>query len=504
MVKLPLSQWIQQGRWADVQRHLDAWLPSQADPEALRLLGIACTRQRRHAEALRILDRAQRLAPGSPAIETNRGSVLRQLGQLAAAQSCFERAAALDLRLAAPCFNLGKMLASQACLGLARAPLSEAVRREPGHVEAWIALAEVEKGLGAIAAAIAAFRAAIRLRPHAGAAWWGLANLKTVTFDTHDLDCLERSWADPSLQLPDRILLAFARAHACADLRDSRAAFGALLDANRLKRSTVNWDAEVHSRHVDALIGAWRAPLATAGTQGHECIFIVGLPRSGSTLIEQVLSAHASIAGASELPDLDGVLGKASASGMDVSPVGLATASDQRLLALGREYLARTQRWRERQPIAVDKTPANFLHVGPILRMLPAARIIDCRRDARDTAYSCLMQHFAGFAPWSNDLAEIRRYYRDYVRLMDHWQALAPGRVVQVRYEDFVGNPEDQIRALLDRLGLSFDAACLAPHRVVREVRTASAAQVVEPMDQRGRGRWERYGEHFVGWTAEG
>jgi tetratricopeptide (TPR) repeat protein len=396
------------------------------------------------------------------------------------------------------------MLAAQAFLSEACDPLREAVRREPRHVEAWIKLGEVEKALGAIDAAVLAFRRAIGLRPEAGAAWWGLANLKTVAFTRHEMATLDRLWSKTHLPVSERILIGYARAHAHVALATPDSAWPVLLEANRLKRSTVSWDAAAHTRHVDALIEAWPAIVPSESRQGAECIFIVGLPRSGSTLIEQVLAAHPSIEGASELPDLELVLRDAAAAGVDVSPAVLAQAEEGLLLALGRDYLGRTQRWRTRRAISIDKTPANFLHIGLILRMLPAAKIIDCRRDARDTALSCLMQHFAGFAAWSNDADEIRAYYLDYRRLMEHWRRLAPGRVIHVQYEDFVARPEQATRELLESLGLDFHESCLTPHRVKREVRTASAAQVVEPMDQRGHGRWKPFAAHFESWDADG
>jgi tetratricopeptide (TPR) repeat protein len=500
-----LQDLIRTGRWSAAETALAALQFSVRDAEPLRGLAIECVRARRHALALNLLDVALGLAPDSAAIETNRGSVLRQMGQWEAAQRSFERAASGDSKLAAPCFNLGKLLAAQARLNDARAPLLEAVRREPSHVEAWIKLGEVEKGIGAIADAVSAFRRAIALKPDAGAAWWGLANLKTVEFSNAQCAMLDALWHRADLATPQRILIGFARAHAHLVRSTPTLAWQAIQDANTLKRQSVDWDAHTHSRRIDRLIDAWRTlPEAAQVDQGSECVFIVGLPRSGSTLVEQILAAHPQVVGASELPDLELVLAKHQSNAPGGVETGWATADPSALLALGREYIQRTARWREAKSISVDKTPGNFVHIGSILRMLPQARIIDCRRDARDTAISCLLQHFAGFAPWSNDLAEIAAYYRDYVRLMQHWQAIAPGRVVQLRYEDLVSAPAVAIERLLRELRLPFDPACLAPQGVVREVRTASAAQVRQPIDQRGNGRWNYFDAHFSDWTALG
>lgn len=494
-----LARALQHKHWSEVERLLQPGaVPDES--ERLRLLGVARLNQGRAAQALEAVDAALALKPDSAAAWTNRGSVLRRLGQMAEARVAFERAMALDASMAAPCFNLGKMLVRDAYLSAARAPLQEAVRRDPAHVEAWIELARVDKALGDIPAAVAGFRRAIALRPEAGAAWWGLANLKTIAFDTRDRSQLDALWARHALPREARTLIGYARAHAHLAGDDDARAWQALVDANDLRRSQLAWDRRAHSAWIDEQMQVWRGLREPHGDpdRGAGCVFIVGLPRSGSTLIEQVLAAHSQVAGASELPDLQWVLHQACP---DQAPALLAALSEAQFAAMGEQYLARTARWRVHRPWMVDKTPANFLHIGALRLMLPAARVIDVRRDLRDTAFSCYLQHFAQMAPWSNDLDDLRAWCEDYERLMRHWGEQTPGQVARLCYEDFVGDPENQIAALLDKLGLPREAACFSPHQTRREVRTASAAQVVQPIDQRGIGRWRRFGQHFRDWS---
>lgn len=499
-MQTPLADALAQRRWADAERLLAPGALAD-ESERWRLLAVVRLNLGRLGDALAAADAALALAPHSAAVWTNRGSVLRRLGRIEEAAAAFERAADLDTTLAAPCFNLGKMLVSDARLSAARAPLQEAVRRDPAHVDAWIELARVDKALGEIPAAVSAFRRALALRPTAGAAWWGLANLKTLAFDAQDCGQLDALWARTALPREERVLIGYARAHAHLAGTDDARAWQALVDANDLRRAQIAWDRGRHTAWVNRLLQTWPTPRVATGdpTRGAGCVFVVGLPRSGSTLVEQVLAAHSQVAGASELPDLQAVLRQASA---DLAPEVLAALSAEDYAELGERYLARTRRWRSERPWMVDKTPSNFLYLGALRLMLPGARVIDVRRDLRDTAYSCYLQYFAQGAPWSNDLADLRAWCADYTRLMEHWDRQFPGEVLRLRYEQLVAAPQQQIAALLAALGLPQEAACFSPHEVRREVRTASAAQVKQPIDQRGIGRWRRYAQHYAEWPG--
>jgi hypothetical protein len=227
---------------------------------------------------------------------------------------------------------------------------------------------------------------------------------------------------------------------------------------------------------------------------GREVIFIVGLPRSGSTLVEQILAAHASVAGGNELLDLPDTLEEESRRRGSRFPTWIHQAEAADWERLGRRYLERTARWREQRPMFTDKGLSNWRYVGAVAAMLPGARFIDCRRDPVETCLACFRQLFAKEQAFTYDLSELAAFWRDYDRMMQVWQQRYPDKVHKLVHEDLLADPEREIRRLLDFCALSFDATCLRFHEVEREVRTASAAQVREPL-RRSTARADRYGD---------
>ncbi|WP_240046165.1 sulfotransferase family protein [Rhodanobacter glycinis] len=293
---------------------------------------------------------------------------------------------------------------------------------------------------------------------------------------------------------PDRIAMGFALGKVCEDQGNHERAFAALNAANAQLRELATWHAGAFHTHVDAMLAASaRLPAPTDATLGHEVIFIVGLPRSGSTLFEQILAAHPDVEGASELPDLEQVLSEESARRRQplLQWIGIASADDWQ--RLGQRYLERTARWRQAKPRHTDKLPSNWLLSGVLAAMLPGARIVDARRDALEAGWSCYKQQFYRLPHFACTLTDIAAYIRDYERVMALWQAADPQRIRIQRYEALLAGPEHEIRALLAFCGLPFDPACLDYHQATRSVRTASAAQVRQPL-QRDTARAAHYG----------
>ena len=282
------------------------------------------------------------------------------------------------------------------------------------------------------------------------------------------------------------------RAH--EDAGDFAAAFAAFGEAAQLQRVKFPWDAANFERYIASLHTAFATPLAVAETFGDQIIFIVGLPRSGSTLIEQILAAHGQVEGASELPDLQALIQQESAHRQAPLAQWAPRAAAQDWRRLGEAYLARTQRWRTGKPRSTDKMPGNWIYAEAALAMLPGARIIDCRRDALDTCWSCFTQFFApGWVPWTKSFEDLAHYWRMSVAHMDHLAARYPDRVRIQSYEALVDDQETETRALLAFCGLPFDAACLQPHEATRTIRTVSAAQVRRPL-MRQQSAAARYG----------
>lgn len=318
-------------------------------------------------------------------------------------------------------------------------------------------------------------------------AWFGLLDIKTVALSQHEFDALRKLATDVKLTQDERVKIDFALGRALEQAGEFAEAFEIFGRANLAMRQQWTWSAESHRRRIDevalAFVRSYAGGDAEASTRGVEVIFIVGFPRSGSTVVEQILSAHSQVAGAGELPDLALVLQAESARrGVDVSQwAGQASPADWQ--RLGEEYLQRTSRWRQERPVSTDKALDNWLYVGAIRRMLPGSVIIDSRRDAVETCWSCYKQLFApGMARFTYSFDDLGACWNDYLCLTDVWQLLH-GRHFRVqRHEALLADPEPQIRALLQFCGLAFEPGCLRPHESTRAVRTASSGQVREPL----------------------
>ncbi len=461
-------------------------------PEVLRLAAVAAVLDGRPVEAAAALRRALATRPDDALLHNNLGSALAAAGDIDGAIEAFRRASALAPALAASWYNLGKTLKARGESLDAAAALARATALAPDHIAARIVAGDNLKALGRIDEAEAAYRAAIARDAGAAHAWWGLANLKTVRLTAADAATLERAFAvDES---DDRPALGFALAKALEDQDRPADAFAVLEQANALRRRQQPWDAAAYGREVGAIVAAFsEAPRAEPGERGGEVIFVVSLPRAGSTLVEQIIAAHPEVEGAGELPDLAAVIDAESRRREQPFPawVGAADPADWR--RLGESYLERTARWRRSRPRFTDKSLLNMPFVGAAAAMLPGARFVLCRRDPVETALSCYRQWFAQGQAWSYAIDDIAACSRGHERLMELWRTRLPGACMTIVHEVLLAEPEATIRAILDFCGLAFDARCLAFHESDRSVRTASAAQVREPL-RRDTGRASRYG----------
>ncbi len=349
--------------------------------------------------------------------------------------------------------------------------------------------------------AVAAYREAIDSHQRYGEAWYSLANLKTYRFDASDVDTMGRLLEDPDLASADRVFLCFALGKALEDRGDFTQSFDRYAEGNRLKRAASRYDADAVSRELAAQREHCSAALfrsrAGAGCPAPDPIFIVGMPRAGSTLLEQILSSHSQVDGTQELPNVLAMSQQLRRRrvGDDAPgyPAVLASLEPDELRALGEQFLADTQIHRSGAPRFIDKMPNNFRHIGLIQLMLPNARIIDARREPMACCFSNFKQLFAEGQEFSYDLADTGRYYRDYVALMDHWDAVLPGRVLRVQHEDVLDDLEGQVRRMLDFLGLPFEDSCLRYYETDRAVRTPSSEQVRQPIYRHGQEQWHNY-----------
>jgi tetratricopeptide (TPR) repeat protein len=494
---------LAEGRLADAEALLRAHLRTHpTDVAAIRMFAELAARLGRYGDAENLLARCLELAPGFTAARRNLAVVLHRQGRSAEALDAVEQLLADDPR------NPGlRSLEAAALARLGEYARSIAVYEGiladyPGQAKLWMSLGHALKTAGRQSDCIAAYRRSLELAPALGEAWWSLANLKTYRFAAPDVESMRAQLARADLAVEDRLHFHFALGKALDDADDPAGAFGHYVEGNRLRRATLPYRAE----DTTALVERSRALLSRdffAARRGTGCpapdpIFVVGLPRAGSTLVEQVLASHPQVEGTMELPDLLAIvrdLGGGPRRGEAAPyPEVLAELDPARLRDLGERYLERTRVQRKSgRPFFVDKMPNNWAHVGLIHLILPNAKIVDARRQPLAGCVAAFRQHFARGQGFTYDLEDLGRYYRDYAALMAHVDAVLPGRVHRVHYEHMVERTEEEVRRLLAYCGLDFDARCLRFYENERAVRTASSEQVRSPIYREGLDHWRRY-----------
>jgi len=463
------------------------------DVAAIRMFAELAGRIGRYRDAENLLRRAVELAPGFAAARANLALVLYRLNRP------MEAIAELEAVMAAEPDNPGHQnlqAAATARLGNFEEAIElyqRVLAQAPHQPRVWMSFGHMLKTVGQQAQGVAAYRKAIGIMPALGEAWWSLANLKTVKFDDRDIAAMQAALARSDIADEDRFHLDFALGKALEDRRDAAAAFAHYAAGNALRRQSLRYDADETRRLVDRQIALFTPELlasrAGQGCGAADAIFIIGMPRAGSTLIEQILSSHSAVEGTSELPDIPLL-----ARTIGDYPDGLAALPPERLRALGEDYLGRTRiQRRTDRPYFIDKLPNNWVHLPLIHLILPGATIIDARRHPLGCCFSNFKQHFARGQGFSYALDDMGRYYRDYVRLMAHVDAVLPGRVHRVSYEDMVADTEAQVRALLAACNLAFEPACLDFHKTERAVRTASSEQVRQPIFRDGVEGWRPF-----------
>ena len=463
------------------------------DVAAIRMLAELAGRIGRYKDAETLLRRALELSPEFTAARANLAIALYRQNRPT------EAIAELDLVLDDEPDNPGHANLKAAALGRIGGfdeaiELYEAVLESaPKQPKVWMSYGHMLKTVGRQADGIAAYRHAIALTPELGEAWWSLANLKTVKFDETDIAAMQAALGRDDISDEDRFHLDFALGKAFEDRKQTAAAFDHYAAGNALRRTKIDYDPDETALFVDRSIALFTPDFFIAragqGCEAADPIFILGMPRAGSTLVEQILSSHPLVEGTSELPDIPAL-----ALSMPNYPQRLDTVPPARLLALGEEYLrrARVQRHTDR-PFFIDKLPNNWAHLPFIHLILPKARIIDARRHPLGCCFSNFKQHFARGQAFSYSLEDMGRYYRDYVRLMAHVDAVLPGLVHRVIYERMVDDTEAEVRALLAACHLDFDPACLDFHKTERAVRTASSEQVRQPIFREGTESWKAF-----------
>ena len=347
--------------------------------------------------------------------------------------------------------------------------------------------------------AVESYRSAIDAKPDHGDAWYALANLKTYRFPDDEIAAMKQQLQSADLAFMDRVHLHFGLGKALEDRGDHEKSFGHYDAGNNLKRAQTRYSADAMSAELAKQRQVCTADLferhAGDGHPAPDPIFILGLPRAGSTLLEQILASHSQVDGTLELPNILALAHRLRGrkAGQSRYPEVLRELTVEQLARFGQDFIENTRIHRQGAPYFIDKMPNNFRHVGLIHLILPNAKIIDARRDPMDCCFSGFKQLFAEGQEFTYGLTEIGRYYADYVALMDHWDTVLPGRVLRVRHEDVLDDLEGQTRRMLEYCGLEFEESCLDFHKTDRAVRTASSEQVRRPINRSGQGAWKPY-----------
>ena len=480
--------------------HLDA---NPTDAAAMRMLAEVLARAGRYEEAERVLAQCLEIAPEFIAARYNRAVVLKNLGHAEQSVEEISKLLASDPRNPTYLNFRANALTGIGEFERAIADFESVLADYPRNAKIWLAYGHALRTAGRRADSIAAYRRSIELAPKLGESYWSLANMKTFVFSTTDIEAMRVQIARSDLGDEDRAHFHFALGKALEDARDYAKSFEQYAAGNQVRRASLRYEADDTARFVQRSKALFTADFFHERA-GHGCpddspIFVIGLPRSGSTLVEQILSSHSRVEGTMELPDMAQIARSVVDDTRNMPrllfPEVLQKVGVDELRGLGEGYLQQTRIHRKAGvPHFIDKMPNNWMHVGLIHLILPNARIIDTRRHPLSCCLSNFKQLFARGQQFTYSLEDIARYYRDYVDLMAHFDSVLPGRIHRVVYERMVDDTEAEIRSLLAYCGLPFEDACLRFYETARAVRTPSSEQVRQPIFRDGVEQWRNYG----------
>ena len=498
-------EFLQQGKLALAEQHCRNYLKQNPkDVSAIRLLADIAIKLKIYQDAEVLLERCLELAPD---FHLARLSYANTLYQRQKPEQALQQITILEQSQAEVFAHQVLKAAVLAQIGdfdNAIAIYRQLLKQQP---QAQIALSygHALKAIGQQDDAIKAYQQAIELNPNLGEAYWSLANLKTFKFTDQDISAMKKPVENNQVNREDFFHLCFSLGKALEDREDYQASFHFYSLGNKVKKKMEGYNAKANHSDTQRTIQACPASLfsdESLGCQDPSPIFIVGLPRSGSTLLEQILASHSQVDGTKELPDIIAIArrlaGKQKKQDHSRYPEILSQLSPEQRLELGEEYLQRANIQRGQAPFFIDKMPNNFAHIGLIQLILPQAKIIDARRHPMAACFGGFKQLFASGQRFSYGLSDIGHYYRDYVELMNHWHRVMPGKILQINYEEVVADTEAQVKRILAHCQLPYEQACVDFHQTDRAIRTASSEQVRQPIYTSALNLWRHY-EPYLG-----
>ena len=468
--------------------------------DALRFMGILAFKSGNHDIAEAMFTRALKLDPTYSLVWANLGQVFSVTGQLDKAKKSFKNILNMEPNNALIWAEYGTVLTKLAKYKEGRDAYLKALEFKPDSPRVHLSLGHVFKTMGEIDNSIDAYRKTIIKNNLSGEAYWSLANLKTYSFSENEIKDMEKTLEGDMSDI-ERSQMYFALGKAYEAKKDFDNSFKNYYKGNEVKKSLTKYSSDDTTQNTKRILKFFNkeniVSLSKSSTSDKDPIFVLGMPRSGSTLIDQIISSHSKVDGTQELPNIIKIAAELNTAKQDSYPEVLKKLNDLQLTKFGKDYISETKWARGVAPFFIDKMPNNFIHIGLIKTILPNAKIIDTRRDPMDTCFSCFKQFFARGQLFTYSLEDLGNYYSDYIRAMNHWHSVYGKDIFTVHYDNVINETEETIRELLDYCDLSFEKECLEFYKSSRPVKTPSAEQVRQPIYKSGLNYWKNYEKHL-------
>ena len=468
--------------------------------DALRFMGILAFKSGNHDIAEAMLTKALKLDPTYSLVWANLAQVFSVTGQLDKAKKSFKNILNMEPKNGLIWAEYGTVLTKLANYKEGKDAYLKALEFKPNSPRVHLSLGHVYKTMGEIDNSIDSYKNTIIQNNLSGEAYWSLANLKTYSFSKNEIKDMEETLMGDMSDI-ERSQMHFALGKAYEVKKDFDKSFTNYYEGNKVKKGLIKYSSDDTSDNTKRILEFFNQEniqnLAKSSTSDRDPIFVLGMPRSGSTLVDQIISSHSKVDGTQELPNIIKIAAELNTNNQNNYPEVLRELDDSKLSKLGKDYILETAWARNSAPFFVDKMPNNFIHIGLIKTILPNAKIIDTRRDPMDTCFSCFKQFFARGQLFTYSLEDLGNYYTDYIRAMDHWHNIYGKDIFTVHYDNVINKTEETIRELIDYCNLPFEQECLEFYKSSRPVKTPSAEQVRQPIYKSGLNYWKNYEEHL-------
>ena len=469
--------------------------------DALRFMGILAFKSGNHDIAEAMFTKALRLDPTYSLVWANLAQVYSVTGQLDKAKKSFKNILNMEPRNGLIWAEYGTVLTKLANYEESKNAYLNALNFKSDSPRVHLSLGHVYKTMGEIENSIDSYKNSIIQNKLSGEAYWSLANLKTYSFSENEIKVMEETLKEDMSDI-ERSQIHFALGKAYEVKKDFDNSFNNYFKGNEVKKGLIKYSSDDTTDNTKRILDFFNLEtirnLSKSSTVDQDPIFILGMPRSGSTLVDQIISSHSKVDGTQELPNIIKIASELNSNNQNTYPEILKELDESKLSEMGNNYLSETIWARKNAPFFIDKMPNNFIHIGLIKTILPNAKIIDTRRDPMDTCFSCYKQFFARGQLFTYSLEDLGNYYTDYIKAMNHWHNVYGKDIFTVHYDNVINKTEETIRELIDYCNLPFEKDCLEFYKSSRPVKTPSAEQVRQPIYKSGLNYWKNYEKHLV------